>query len=101
MGMPGPDKKRQQTLCVIAFIGSLDDLTLFVPMLVGKGFDPLQLMIGAFVAASTIVTLCLFIGLCKPVADCLAKIPLALIVAAFSMILLTKGFTMHSSFAMH
>ena len=35
---PGSKEVAQtQTLFVIAFIGSLDDLTLFVPMLVGKG----------------------------------------------------------------
>ncbi|OLQ09419.1 hypothetical protein AK812_SmicGene6976 [Symbiodinium microadriaticum] len=32
------ESAQTQTLFVIAFIGSLDDLTLFVPMLVGKGF---------------------------------------------------------------
>jgi len=88
------DKKRQQTLFVIAFIGSIDDLTLFVPMLVGKGFDWLQLVLGAIVAASTIVMICLFIGLCKPVADFLSNIPLAAIVAVFSTTLLIKGTTM-------
>ena len=31
------ESAQTQTLFVIAFIGSLDDLTLFVPMLVGKG----------------------------------------------------------------
>merc|ERR1711959_322108 len=84
------DKKRQQTLFVIAFLGSIDDLTLFVPMLVGKGFDWLQLISGAIVAASTIVMICLFIGLCKPVANCLSNIPLALIVAVFASSLLVK-----------
>jgi len=88
------DKKRQSALFVIAFIGSIDDLTLFVPMLVGKGFDWLQLVIGAVTAASTIVMICLFISLCKPVSDFLASIPLALIVAVFSTTLLIKGGTM-------
>lgn len=86
------DKKRQETLFMIAFIGSIDDLTLFVPMLVGKGFDWLQLMSGAFIAGATIVMICLFIGLCKPVADVLSKIPLAFIVGTFSTVLLTKAF---------
>jgi len=85
------DKKRQQTLFMIAFIGSVDDLTLFVPMLVGHGFDWLQLMCGACIAGTTIVMLCLFIGLCKPVADVLSSIPLAAIVATFSGVLLTKA----------
>lgn len=86
------DKDRQQTLFVIAFIGSVDDLTLFVPMLVGKGFDIVQLITGAFVAAATIVTLCIFIGQCKPIADCLSSVPLAAIVIVFAIILLLKGF---------
>jgi len=86
------EKARQRTLFVIAFIGSVDDLTLFVPMLVGKSFDLPQLMLGAFSAAMTIVTICVFIGLCKPVADLISKIPLALIVIIFAVVLLVKGF---------
>merc|ERR1719265_2894598 len=86
------DKDRQQTLFVIAFIGSVDDLTLFVPMLVGKGFDLAQLMLGSFLAVSVILTFCICLGLCKPIADCLAKIPLALIVIIFAVSLLLKGF---------
>lgn len=85
------EKGRSQTLFVIAFLGSVDDLTLFVPMLVGKGFDFAQLMLGAFSAASAIVVLCMFIGLCKPVANLLSAIPLALIVSTFAVALLTKG----------
>jgi hypothetical protein len=86
------DKDRQQTLFVIAFIGSVDDLTLFVPMLVGKGFDIVQLVVGACAAALTIVTLCIFIGQCKPIADCLSSVPLAAIVIVFAIVLLLKGF---------
>jgi len=86
------DKERQQTLFVIAFIGSVDDLTLFVPMLVGKGFDICQLMLGAFLATVVILTFCICIGLCKPIADCLAKIPLAAIVIVFAAVLLLKAF---------
>lgn len=85
------EKDRTQTLFVIAFLGSVDDLTLFVPMLVGKGFDMVQLVIGGFVAASIIVILCVFIGKCKPVADCLSAIPLAAIVVTFASCLLVKG----------
>jgi len=87
------DRARQRTLFVIAFIGSVDDLTLFVPMLVGKSFDLFQLMFGAFFAAAIIVFICIFIGLCKPIADCLSKVPLALIVIIFATVLLIKGFT--------
>jgi hypothetical protein len=83
--------KRQRTLFVIAFIGSVDDLTLFVPMLTGKGFSLAELMSGAFFATMAIVGMCVFLGMCKPVADCLSNIPLAPIVIVFSAILLVKG----------
>merc|ERR1711988_309196 len=89
-----PKDRDPTQLFVIAFIGSVDDLTVFVPMLVGKAFDLVQLMLGAFIAASAIVLICLFVGLCKPIADCLSAVPLALIVAIFSAVLLTKGFMM-------
>jgi len=85
------DKDRQQTLFVIAFVGSIDDLTLFVPMLVGKGFDILQLMLGAFFATVVILSFCVCIGMCKPIADCLSKIPLAAIVIVFATVLLVRG----------
>jgi len=85
------EKNQSMTLFVIAFVGSVDDLTLFVPMLVGKGFDIVQLITGGFIAASTIVLLCIFLGLCKPVSDFLAKIPLALIVICFAIFLGIKA----------
>merc|ERR1712008_247910 len=81
------EKERQQTLFCIAFIGSVDDLTLFVPMLVGKEFDIVQLCMGACIAASAIVAFCVFIGIFKPIADFLSKIPLFVIVILFAVIL--------------
>jgi len=92
---PNAEKGRTQTLFVIALLGSMDDLTLFVPMLVGKGFDFTQLTLGALIASSAIVLLCFFVGLCKPVANILSNIPLALIVTTFAMMLLIKGSMMH------
>merc|ERR1740129_28389 len=82
---------RARALFTMAFLGSVDDLTLFVPMLVGSEFDAIQLVIGSFIAASFIVLLCVFIGLCGPVARCLSLVPLVLIVGVFAVVLLTKG----------
>jgi len=87
-------KRTTWSLFVIAFVGSVDDLTLFVPMLVGRGFDMVQLIIGGFIAAFTIVLICIFIGLCKPIADCLNMIPLVAIVITFALMLLVKAFFM-------
>lgn len=95
------EKARQKTLFVIAFIGSVDDLTLFVPMLVGKGFDTAQLMLGAFCATSLIICFCICIGLCKPIADCLMKIPLAMIVITFATVLLLRGFVFDEGMERH
>merc|ERR1719220_1280516 len=82
---------RSRSLFVIAFIGSLDDLTLFVPMLVGKAMGPLEVVIGSFIAALMIVVLCVCVGLCKPIAKCLNAVPLVCIVGAFATFLLVKG----------
>merc|ERR1712107_138522 len=84
------EQRNSRDLFVITFIGSVDDLSLFVPMLVGKGFSWTQLMPGAFIASSLIVLMCLSVGLCKPVANCLAKIPLQCIVFVFAASLLVQ-----------
>lgn len=53
-------------------------------------------VIGTTVAAIVIVFLCIFLGMCKPVARLLESIPLFVIVLLFGSILLFKGlFTMH------
>jgi len=82
---------RSKTLFIVAFVGSVDDLTLFVPMLVGKGFNLAQLMVGSFLAVVTIVLICIFLGLCKPFADFVERIPLALVVVVFATYLLGKA----------
>lgn len=83
--------QRQRTLFFISFIGSMDDLTLFVPMLAGKGFTTVQLVLGSLLATFTIIGFCIGLGTCKPVADCLMKVPLVAIVGGFAMVLLFKG----------
>jgi len=83
--------KKSRSLIIIAFLGSLDDLTLFVPMLVGKALTILELVIGAMTAVMLIVTFCLFLTQCKRLATVLEQIPLVAIVAVFSVGLLVKG----------
>lgn len=84
-------KKEARSLLVIAFLGSLDDLTLFVPLLVGKTFGAVELVIGAMIATLIIIFLCLFLVQCKLIADILQKVPLFAIVFAFSLALLVRG----------
>jgi len=85
---------RARKLAVIAFLGSIDDLTLFTPMLAGKAFGIPELLVGGTISALLIVLLCIFITQAQPVADFLEKIPLVAIVALFASILLFQGITM-------
>jgi hypothetical protein len=85
------NNKQSRSLAIIAFLGSIDDLTLFVPLLVGKALTILQLVLGAMMATLLIIVLCIFLTRCEIVANILEKIPLVAIVAAFSVILLVKG----------
>jgi len=84
------------SLIVIAFLGSLDDLTLFVPLLAGRTFGIVQLVIGATIAILLILILCLCLTRCQFVTNVLEKIPLAAIVFLFSILLLLKGILLSS-----
>lgn len=86
-----PSNKKSRSLAIIAFLGSLDDLALFVPMLVGNAFGIVELIIGAMISTLFIVIMCIFLTRCQLVANVLEKIPLAAIVGGFSVILLGKG----------
>jgi hypothetical protein len=86
-----PSDKQSRSLAVIAFLGSLDDLTLFVPMLVGKTFGIFELIVGAMISTFAIVIMCIFLTRCQMVADALEKVPLVAIVSIFCIVLLTKG----------
>lgn len=88
------EKNESKKLIVIAFLGSLDDLTLFVPLLVGKTFHILELIIGAFIATCIILLICFFLVKCKLVAEIIQSIPLCAIVIAFSLALIVKGLLM-------
>merc|ERR1719223_996399 len=86
--------RKTRDLFMISFLGSLDDLTLFIPLLVGKTFGVVELSLGTVIATSIIVIFCVFLVKCKPVADFLERLPLCVIVISFSVGLLLKGFSM-------
>mmetsp|Transcript_14574 Transcript_14574/g.26768 ORF Transcript_14574/g.26768 Transcript_14574/m.26768 type:complete len:346 (+) Transcript_14574:82-1119(+) len=90
----GRKARTSASLFVVAFLGSLDDLTLFVPMLLGQAISWIDLMIGAILAAAAVVVICVCIGKCKPVANCLESVPLAVIVLVFGTYLCIKAATM-------
>jgi hypothetical protein len=85
------DTSSMRTLIVVAFCGSLDDLTLFVPMLAGGAIGPLALVTGALAATGLVVLLCLFLNLFSRVSDCLQKIPLVAITSCFFVYLVLKA----------
>ena len=85
------DTSSMRTLVVVAFCGSLDDLTLFVPMLAGGAIGPLALVTGALAATGLVVLLCLFLNLFSRVSDCLQKIPLVAITSCFFVYLVLKA----------
>jgi len=82
---------KPSSLLVIAFIGSLDDLTLFVPLLVGKTFHIFELVVGAMIAVLIILCFCFFLVRCEIVSDFIQRIPVCLIVFSLSIFLLVKG----------
>ena len=101
-----------KTLAVIACCGSLDDLTLFVPLLVGSDVGFFALLIGSMAAVGVIVAFCVrspgvrrpgpfhrrpqvFLNFFKRVSDCLQAIPLVCITSAFCAFLVAKAATMH------
>jgi len=82
------------SLFAIAFLGSLDDLTLFVPLLAGKTFHFFELVAGAMIAVLMILSLCFCLVRCKFLADIIQRIPVCAIVFIFSIVLLVKGIVM-------
>ena len=86
--------RKTRDLFMISFLGSLDDLTLFIPLLVGKTFGVIELSLGTVIATTIIVIFCVFLVKCKPVADFLERLPLCVIVISFSVGLLLKGSSM-------
>jgi cadmium resistance protein CadD (predicted permease) len=88
---PVINDKQSRSLAIVAFLGSMDDLTLFVPLLVSNALTILQLAIGVMVATLFISFVCISLTRCQFVANFLEKIPLVAIVGTFSVILLTNG----------
>jgi len=92
-----PHSKETHTtsaLFIVAFLGSLDDLTLFVPMLVGQAIPWPSLIFGSMIAVSIILMICIFLGMCKPIARFLVAIPLFSIVLTFGTFLTIKALNM-------
>ena len=81
------DTSSMRTLIVVAFCGSFDDLTLFVPMLAGGAIGPLALVTGALAATGLVVLLCLFLNLFSRVSTA-SENPLVAIIVLFVYLVL-------------
>ena len=75
---------------VISFtaLGALDEISYFPALIMGKIFTPIDLCIGALLAAILILgVITLFLSQCKPLVDLLDRIPLYGIVGMFAIVL--------------
>lgn len=69
-------------------LGALDEISYFPALIMGKIFTPTELCVGAFMAALIILSvITLFLAQCKPLVDCLDRIPLYGIVGTFAVVL--------------
>jgi len=88
----GKSQPSAVSLFFISFMGSVDDLALFVPLLTGNVFLFSELVVGSMIAIIMIVVMCIFLTQNQFISNCLQKIPLFLIVLIFSTFILVKSF---------
>lgn len=79
------------SLFFISFMGSVDDLALFVPLLTGNVFLFSELVVGSMIATIMIVVMCIFLTKNRIISNFLQKIPLFVIVLIFSIFILMKS----------
>lgn len=75
---------------IISFtaLGALDEISYFPALIMGHIFTPAELCIGALFASILILgVISLFLSQCKPLVDCLDRIPLYGIVGMFAIVL--------------
>jgi hypothetical protein len=72
----------------LTVLGALDEVSYFPGLLVGHIFSPLDLCLGTALAASIIVILVTFcLSHCRPLLDCLDRIPLYGVLCGFATLL--------------
>ncbi len=83
-----PTKPSIPVIITFTTLGALDEISYFPALLMGNIFTPTELCVGAFFASVIIlVVITLFLAQCKPLVDCLDRIPLYGIVGMFAVIL--------------
>ena len=74
------EEQSSRALCTIAFLGSIDDAAIYIPLLVGKSFSFASLFVGASLSVGIILAISFGMGWCAPIAWVLERIPLFVIV---------------------
>jgi hypothetical protein len=91
---PNAESRTSRSLFVVAFLFSLDDLTLLVSMLVGININWVELALGTVITASIIICSCLIISKAPFLASFFDAIPICAIVLAFGSFLSLKSLSM-------
>ena len=83
--------KSSTRLFVVAFCGTLDDMTMFAAVILGKSIPYVSLVMGSMLATVIIIVACWQISLYKPFAECIQKIPMWALLTALSLYILIGG----------
>lgn len=76
------------TIMSLTTLGALDEISYFPALVVGNIFKPWEICLGTLLAASIIlIIVTYFLARCKPLADCLDRIPLYAVIGLFAIIL--------------
>ena len=84
-------RKSSTRLFVVAFCGTLDDMTMFAAVILGKSILYVSLVVGSMLATVIIIVACWQISLYKPFAECIQKVPMWCLLSALSLYILIGG----------
>ena len=80
-------------LLVVSVLGMMDDVAIFIAMLLAGTFTWLELIIGVFFGASSVLCFCLFMTCFTPIVRIIQSIPLFVIIGSFSIYTLVEAIT--------
>jgi len=92
--MSDTKERSSRSLFVVAFLFSLDDLSLLVSVLIGTPMTWFELTLGTIISVIIICLICFFVGMFKSVSIFLESIPTFAIVFVFGITLAIKSLLM-------
>ena len=81
-GLEGSSARR---LLLVSVLGSMDDVAVFISILLGETFTWPQLLLGVLIGSTLVVSFCLFVTLFAPVTRLIQLVPLYVVVASFAV----------------